>query len=224
MPLPGFAGYRPGIASLAPQATGPRRLSRVPRTTIRTFNAQYAGGFLSARSWNQNAFHGLRRLDNGSAPSWPHPKAGESMTTLAQASLHVADRTIAHAPLRTRPLDHARGHHYRGPRRLPGPDSHRQAALNLSLLYVMSNIPSTSAPEQSRRTSSGGYGERCGALRGCSARVSRLVDLAKLRIGEGEFNLHRGRTASPRSTPENLPGLSTWKAGRRMIPDASAGV
>ena len=154
MPLPGFAGYRPGIASLAPQATGPRRLSRVPRTTIRTFNAQYAGGFLSARSWNQNAFHGLRRLDNGSAPSWPHPKAGESMTTLAQASLHVADRTIAHAPLRTRPLDHARGHHYQGPRRLPGPDSHRQAALNLSLLYVMSNIPSTSAPEQSRRTSS----------------------------------------------------------------------
>ena len=78
-----------GGASLpaTPQATGPRRLSRVPRTTIRTFNAQYAGGFLSARSWNQNAFHGLRRLDNGSAPSWPHPKAGESMTTLTQASL-----------------------------------------------------------------------------------------------------------------------------------------
>ena len=152
MPLPGFAGYRPGIASLAPQATGPRRLSRVPRTTIRTFNAQYAGGFLSARSWNQNAFHGLRRLDNGSAPSWPHPKAGESMTTLAQASLHVADRTIAHAPLRTRPLDHARGHHYQGPRRLPGPDSHRQAALNLSLLYVMSTIPSSQ-----RRSSLGAH-------------------------------------------------------------------
>ena len=152
MPLPGFAGYRPGIASLAPQATGPRRLSRVPRTTIRTFNAQYAGGFLSARSWNQNAFHGLRRLDNGSAPSWPHPKAGESMTTLAQASLHVADRTIAHAPLPTRPLDHARGHHYQGPRRLPGPDSHRQAALNLSLLYVMSTIPSSQ-----RRSSLGAH-------------------------------------------------------------------
>ena len=42
-----------GGASLpaAPQATGPRRLSRVPRTTIRTFNAQYAGRFFSARSW-----------------------------------------------------------------------------------------------------------------------------------------------------------------------------
>ena len=55
----------------------------------------------------------------------------------------VADRTVAHALLRTRPLDHARGHHYQGPRRLPGPDSHRQAALNLSLLYVMSIIPSS---------------------------------------------------------------------------------
>ena len=70
-PLPGFAGYRRGIASLAPQATGPRRLSRVPRTTIRTFNAQYAGGFLSARSWNKSAFHGLRRARTGSAPSLP---------------------------------------------------------------------------------------------------------------------------------------------------------
>ena len=46
---------------------------------------------------------------------------------------HVADRAIASAPLRTRPLDHARGHRYQGPRRLPGPDSHRQAILNLSL-------------------------------------------------------------------------------------------
>ncbi len=55
----------------------------------------------------------------------------------------VADRTVASALLRTRPLDHARGHHYQGPRRLPGPDSHRQAALNLSLLYVMSTIPSS---------------------------------------------------------------------------------
>jgi hypothetical protein len=60
-----------GRASLptTPQATGPRRLSRVPTTTIRTFNAHYAGGFLSARSWNKNAFHGLRRHETGPAPS-----------------------------------------------------------------------------------------------------------------------------------------------------------
>ena len=49
----------------------------------------------------------------------------------------VADRAVDPAPLRTRPLDHARGLHYRGPRRLPGPDSHRQAVLNLSLCYVV---------------------------------------------------------------------------------------
>jgi hypothetical protein len=64
---------------------------------------------------------------------------------------HVADRTIASAPLRTRPLDHARGHHYQGPRRLPGPDSHRQATLNLSLLRH-ADLLFLTTPEQSRRT------------------------------------------------------------------------
>src|SRR5947209_2791457 len=39
IPLPGFAGYRPGIASHHPQRMGSRRLSRVPRTTIRTLSA-----------------------------------------------------------------------------------------------------------------------------------------------------------------------------------------
>lgn len=77
-----------GGASLpaTPQATGPRRLSRVPRTTIRTFNTQYAGGFLSARSWNKSAFRGLRRGRTGSAPSIP-ARRRERLTTLTQASL-----------------------------------------------------------------------------------------------------------------------------------------
>ena len=65
---------------------GPRRLSRVPRTTIRTFNAQYAGGFLSARSRIPDAFHGLRRRLTGSAPSTP-ARRRDRLTTLAQASL-----------------------------------------------------------------------------------------------------------------------------------------
>src|SRR5215211_8140757 len=73
------------------------------------------------------------------------------MTTLAQASLTFADRAVAPAPLRTRPLDHARGHRYQGPRRPPGPDSHRQAAPNLSLLrHVVLLL--LMAPKQSRRT------------------------------------------------------------------------
>ena len=77
-----------GGASLpaTPQATGPRRLSRVPRTTIRTFNAQYAGGFLSARSWTKSAFRGLRRDRTDSAPSTPARRRGR-LTTLTQASL-----------------------------------------------------------------------------------------------------------------------------------------
>src|ERR671924_1345117 len=77
-----------GGASLpdTPQAPGPRRLSRVPRTTIRTFNAQYAGGFLSARSWTKSAFRGLRRPYTGSAPSTP-ARRQDRLTTVAQASL-----------------------------------------------------------------------------------------------------------------------------------------
>jgi hypothetical protein len=63
----------------------------------------------------------------------------------------VADRTVASAPLRTRPLDHARGPHYQGPRRLPGPDSHRQAAPNLSLA-TSCRTPFPHGTEQSRRT------------------------------------------------------------------------
>ncbi len=48
----------------------------------------------------------------------------------------VADRPVDPAPLRTRPLDHARGLHYRGPWRLPGPDFPQLAALSLSIGYV----------------------------------------------------------------------------------------
>ncbi len=129
-----------------PAAAGPRRVSPGPGTTVRTFNAQYAGGFLGARSRYPGAFRGLRRAWTGSAPSWPARGRGP-LTTLAQASLRAADRAVASAPLRTRPLDHARGHRYRGPGRLPGPDSHRRAAPSLSLGYVMTNSFLFMAPE-----------------------------------------------------------------------------
>ena len=74
--------------------SGSRRLSRVPTTTVRTFNAQYAGGFLSARSWNKSAFHGLRRARTGSAPSLPHPEGG-TLDDAYSGFTHVADRAIA---------------------------------------------------------------------------------------------------------------------------------
>lgn len=64
------------------------------------------------------------------------------MTTL-QASLHAADRSVAPpplrgvvAPLRRRDLARRREPCYRGPWRLPGPDSHRLAAVSLSLGYA----------------------------------------------------------------------------------------
>ena len=84
-----------GAASLpaTPQATGPRRLSRVPRTTIHAFNAQYAGGFLNARSWTKSAFHGLRRWRTGSAPSLPHLAAGSSDDAYSGFTC-VADRAV----------------------------------------------------------------------------------------------------------------------------------
>ena len=73
------------------------------------------------------------------------PEGGPRLTTL-QASLLVADWPVAPAPLRTPPLDHARGLHYRGPWRLPGPDSHRLAALSLSLSYVTTTSLSSWRP------------------------------------------------------------------------------
>ena len=82
----------------------------------------------------------------------PYPRLAADLSDDACSGFTcVADRAIDPAPLRTRPLGHARGPHYRGPRRLPGPDSHRQAALNLSLLrHVVLLL--LMAPEQSRRT------------------------------------------------------------------------
>jgi hypothetical protein len=70
---------------------------------------------------------------------------------------HAADRDSRSAPLRTRPLDHARGLHYQGPGHLPGPDSHRLAALNLSLDYVMTTT-------SSRRPSCWAHSTKAGEL------------------------------------------------------------
>ena len=92
-PLPGIAGYRQASLPATPQATGPRRLSPVPKTTIRTFNAQYAGGFLGARSRISGAFHGLRRPYTGSAP--PLPAQRRLPDDARSGFTHVADRTVA---------------------------------------------------------------------------------------------------------------------------------
>jgi hypothetical protein len=81
----------------------------------------------------------------------PRPAAG-SHDDAYSGFTHFADPAVAFAPLRTRPLDHARGRHYRGPSRLPAPDSHREAAPNLSLDQRHDELPLLMAPEQSGRT------------------------------------------------------------------------
>ena len=74
-------------------------------------------------------------------PLVPHTTRRCAMTTL-QASLHAADWPVATpstgccrsaSTSRSRPIS---GASYRAPWRLPGPDSHRLAALSLSLGYV----------------------------------------------------------------------------------------
>ena len=64
------------------------------------------------------------------------------------------------APLRTRPLDHARGHHYRGPWRLPGPDSHRLVTLSLTLGYTITTSLLSWRPNYWTHPSNAGYGRR----------------------------------------------------------------
>src|SRR5450755_2354197 len=156
-PLPGFAGYRRGIASRHPAGDGAK--TALP----------------SSQDDHPHVQRPIRRrvpqrplLEQERFP-WPSPARYRLGTLLAPPEgggiyddaysgfTHVADRTVAHAPLRTRPLDHARGHRYQGPRHLPGPDSHRQAAELVAPLRHVDH-PFFTAPEQSRRTSSGDYG------------------------------------------------------------------
>jgi hypothetical protein len=138
-PLP-VAGYRRARFPV-PAGPGPRRVSPVPRTTFRPFRAPYAGGFLGTCSRTPGAFRGLRPRGTGSAPPWPR-LGGNTFSTL-QASLHAADRPVVRPltgrfpALRTRVLTRARRVHYRRPWRLCGPDSHRLAALGLSLGYLL---------------------------------------------------------------------------------------
>src|SRR5439155_5268608 len=85
-----------------------------------------------------DAVHGLHPLRHGLGSSLPRTR--RAVLTTLQASLHAADRPVAHppeegfvAPLRRRPLNRRREPRYRRPWRLCGPDSHRLAALSLSI-------------------------------------------------------------------------------------------
>src|SRR6266508_3596379 len=114
---------------------GPRRASPVPTTPFRPFHAPCAGGFVGTRSRIFGAVRGLRPPHMGSAPPWPRSRGGKCDDGAGFAS--CCGPVGCSTPLRTRPLDHARGLSYRGPWRLPGPDFHRLAAVSLSLGYAV---------------------------------------------------------------------------------------
>ena len=120
----------------------PETPSSAPRPSVTERHPQFPGRPSACSTPQRRRVLQRPLLEPGRLP-WPspsrdrlgsllaHPRAGP-LDDACSGFTHVADRTVASTPLLTRPLDHARGHRYRGPRRLPGPDSHRQAALNLS--------------------------------------------------------------------------------------------
>src|SRR5665213_3420655 len=119
----------------------------VPTTACSTFHAPYTGEFFGTRSKIGGAFHGLRPIPTGSALplSCVHrPPHG------AASFPGCCGPPNCTTPLRTRHFGRARELHYRGPWRLPGPDSHRLVVASLSLGYVMN------APLQSWRPRAAG--------------------------------------------------------------------
>src|SRR5215204_1363533 len=130
-----------GPASRAPQARGHRGPLQFPRhpsdhSTPPTPEGSWApapGSLVPSMAFATGI---QARLPLG-------PLARGFLTTL-QASLHAADRPVARPvsrgglpPPRPRALARRRECCYRGPWRLPGPDSHRLAAVSLSLGYVV---------------------------------------------------------------------------------------
>jgi hypothetical protein len=160
------------------------------------------------------------RLQDQRCRPWPSPlgnRLGSSLThqgrsgvTTLQASLDVADWSVAPTPLRTRPLDHARRPRYRGPWRLPGPDSHRLAALSLSLGYVTTTSLSSWRPSCWTHSPNAGPGLALCCWVSGSARLCLVR-----RCFRG------GRPCSSdrleRLGHDGLDGGRVWTAGKRTV-------
>jgi hypothetical protein len=86
------------------------------------------------------------------------------------------------APPRPRDLARRRGPRYRGPWRLPGPDSHRLAAVSLALGYTSLLLSVTSAPELLDAHSRG-------IIHDCSVDWLQLASLAAQLSGGGKVVL-----------------------------------
>lgn len=140
LPLPGIAGYRqacfPGPRPGAEEglSSSQDNLLAIPRPLTPEGSSASAPG-------PKTPSMAFAHRQQARLPLVPHTTRGCAMTTL-QASLHAADwpvatpstgccRSASTARSRSTP-----GASYREPWRLPGPDSHRLAALSLSLGYV----------------------------------------------------------------------------------------
>ena len=142
LPLPGITGYRQGCYP-PPQDGAEEDLSSSkdnPVTIPRPLRREVP----------------RHRLQDQRCRPWPSPfrnRLGSSLSARRRTARNDAagftsccGLVTCSAPLRTPPLDDARGPHYRGPWRLPGPDSHRLAALSLSLSYVTTTSLSSWRP------------------------------------------------------------------------------
>jgi hypothetical protein len=147
-PLPGIAGHRRASLPATPQATGPRRLSPVPRTTIRPFNAQYAGGFSAPAPGSQASSVAFAVDEPARHPLVP--PAGGCFDDACSGFARAADRTVA--PPRFAPgLSTTHGGIATGD---PGvsPDGLTPAGRPELVARLHDGLPSLVAPERSGRT------------------------------------------------------------------------
>ena len=91
-PFPGVTGYRQA-RSRPPQGRGRGGPLQFPRPPSDRSTSPTPEGPSAPAPGSTGAFHGLRQIHTGSAPSSPL-KRRESLTTL-QTSLHAADRPVA---------------------------------------------------------------------------------------------------------------------------------
>src|SRR5919106_4634364 len=124
-----------------PLAPRPGSCPLVPRNPSDRSTPPYAGGPSAPALGSQVPSVAFAPQVRARLP-WSLLTQGK-MTTL-QASLDAADRPVAIAPLRRRGLPRRREPCNGGPWRLPGPDSHRLAAVSLPLGYV-TRLPLSSA-------------------------------------------------------------------------------
>jgi hypothetical protein len=149
-PFPGFAGYRRTSLPAAPQRRGQDGSPQFPgQPSVRSMPNTPEGPSASAPG-SQTPSMAFTAHKPARLPLF-RPK-GRGCDDACSGFTHVTDRTVAPAPLRTQPLDHARGHSYQGPRHLPRPDSHRPAVPNLSLDLRHDELLLLTTPKQSGRT------------------------------------------------------------------------